>query len=87
MNEFNKRLKEWFDKTPFEAQHELARLCEVERRYIYFIATNKQGISCSAHLAVKIEAATRKMNKVNNEIPILKQTSICKVCHSCPYTK
>jgi len=85
MKSFNLKFKEWMDKASFQDQHRLAKMCDTSRVYLYHLATGWKGKVMSADLAVKIEAATREMNKENDSLPIVLQYDICKACYKCPY--
>jgi len=85
MKNLNAKLKEWMVKATFPEQHRLAKLCATSRVYLHQIATGWRSTSVSTELAIKIEKASRELNKENPDLPIVLQYEICKTCAKCPY--
>lgn len=52
------QLSKWIEKHSTEELRKLAKMCGCASNYLYHVAQD----SCSAGLAKKIEAATRKLN-------------------------
>jgi hypothetical protein len=87
MTKYSDKIKQWFDVTTYEEQHELAEYCGVSRKYLWLIAIGHNNLQCTAQMAIKLETATRIMHKSNPLIPILKQIDVCRVCAVCPYAR
>jgi hypothetical protein len=54
----NMQLSKWIEKHSTEELRKLAKMCGCASNYLYHVAQD----SCSAGLAKKIEAATKKLN-------------------------
>lgn len=76
-------LKEWIQQAPYKSLVELSKLTSTHIGSLYNIA--KGSRVASSEYALKIEAATRKMNKKDENIPIVKCGDVSPACKKCPY--
>jgi DNA-binding transcriptional regulator YdaS (Cro superfamily) len=80
-----KALNDWYTKANASQRQQLTKLLNVSQEYLSMISNGKKTIG--PMVAMKIEAATKKLNKKYPDLPIVLQPTICHVCSNCPYTK
>lgn len=78
-------LLNWCDKASVEEIELLIKRIKCSEHYFYLLRKGIRGIS--PEYAMRIEAATRAINKTHPHLPVIRQPQICHICSNCPYTK
>ncbi len=78
-------LMTWYNKSTSAQKKELMALLKIHHTLLSRIGTNKKSVG--PELAMRIEAATFKMNQKYPDLPVVKQPTICHTCSNCPYSK
>lgn len=77
--------KKWWKKATSDQRHDLVKRIGSSYIYLHFVVTDQRKLG--PEMAMRIEGATREINKSHPELPIIYQPQICHICSDCPYTK
>lgn len=81
----NPKLKKWMRLATAGEQAELASIAGTSRGHLYQLSSGERR--AGPELARRIENASKRMRKLNRDLPVLRRTELCPACGECEIVK